>query len=149
MGLFDHGKKKEEAAQEEALEERMKGNALMRVIIGLELPVEGLRVDFDDGVAYAYGTVPSEDVREKVLLALGSAADVESVEDRLVVEALPEPEPEVVTYTVVEGDSLSKIALAHYGDAMAYMKIFEANTDQLEDPDRIFPGQVLVMPPAE
>ena len=127
----------------------MKGNALMRVIIGLELPVEGLRVDFDDGVAYAYGTVPSEDVREKVLLALGSAADVESVEDRLVVEALPDPEPDVVTYTVVEGDSLSKIALAHYGDAMAYMKIFEANTDQLEDPDRIFPGQVLVMPPAE
>lgn len=148
MGLFDRGKKrKEEEAKEEALEERMKGNALMRVIIGLELPVDGLRVDYDDGVAFAYGTVASEEVREKVLLALNAADGVESVEDRMVVEAAPEPE--VVTYTVVAGDTLSKIALAHYGDAMAYTRIFEANRDQLDDPDRIFPDQVLVIPPAE
>lgn len=149
MGLFDRKKKKEEAEKEEALEERMKGNALMRVIIGLELPVDGLRVDFDDGVAFAYGTVPSEDVREKVLLALSAAEGVESVEDRMFVEVVEAAEAEVVTYTVVSGDSLSKIALAHYGDAMAYMKIFEANMDQLEDPDRIFPGQVLVIPPGD
>lgn len=149
MGLFDRKKKKEEAEKEEALEERMEGNRLMRVIIGLDLPVDGLRVDFDDGVAFAYGTVPAEDVREKVLLALGSAAGVESVEDRMVVAVVEETEPEAVTYTVVAGDSLSKIALAHYGDAMAYMKIFEANTDQLENPDLIHPGQVLVIPPGE
>jgi nucleoid-associated protein YgaU len=148
VGLFDRGKKRqEEEAREEALEERMKGNALMRVIIGLELPVEGLRVDYDDGIAFAYGTVTSEEVREKVLLALSAAEGVESVEDRMIVEAAPEPD--VVTHTVVAGDTLSKIALAHYGDGMAYMRIFEANRDQLDDPDRIFPDQVLVIPPAE
>lgn len=47
------------------------------------------------------------------------------------------------TYTVKAGDTLSKIAKEHLGDANAYMKIFEANRDQLSDPDLIKPGQVL------
>jgi LysM repeat protein len=50
------------------------------------------------------------------------------------------------SYTVKAGDTLSKIAKAHYGDANQYSKIFEANRNQLKDPDKIFPGQVLVIP---
>ena len=50
------------------------------------------------------------------------------------------------TYTVKAGDTLSKIAKEHLGDANAYMKIFNANTDQLNDPDKIKPGQVLKIP---
>ena len=50
------------------------------------------------------------------------------------------------TYTVKSGDSLSKIAKEVYGDAGAYNKIFEANRDKLNDPDKIFPGQELVIP---
>ena len=50
------------------------------------------------------------------------------------------------TYTVKPGDTLSKIAKEHLGNANAYMKIFEANKDQLTDPDKIKPGQVLRMP---
>jgi nucleoid-associated protein YgaU len=50
------------------------------------------------------------------------------------------------TYTVKPGDTLSGIAKAHMGDANAYMKIFEANRDQLSDPNLIKPGQVLKMP---
>jgi nucleoid-associated protein YgaU len=50
------------------------------------------------------------------------------------------------TYTVKPGDTLSKIAKEHLGDANAYMKIFNANTDQLSDPDKIKPGQVLNLP---
>ena len=50
------------------------------------------------------------------------------------------------SYTVKAGDTLSKIAKAHYGDATQYPKIFEANRNQLRDPDKIFPGQVLVIP---
>ena len=50
------------------------------------------------------------------------------------------------TYTVKAGDTLSKIAKEHLGDGNAYMKIFEANKDQLSDPDKIKPGQVLKMP---
>ena len=50
------------------------------------------------------------------------------------------------TYTVQAGDTLSKIAKEHLGNAGAYMKIFEANKDQLTDPDKIKPGQVLRLP---
>jgi len=50
------------------------------------------------------------------------------------------------TYTVKAGDSLSKIAKELLGDAKAYMEIFNANTDQLSDPDKIKPGQVLKIP---
>ena len=50
------------------------------------------------------------------------------------------------TYTVKPGDTLSKIAKEHLGDANAYMDIFNANKDQLKDPDKIKPGQVLKMP---
>ena len=50
------------------------------------------------------------------------------------------------TYTVKAGDTLSAIAKEHLGSANAYMKIFEANRDQLTDPDKIKPGQVLKIP---
>lgn len=52
------------------------------------------------------------------------------------------------TYTVKSGDTLSKIAKEHLGDANAYMQIFNMNKDQLGDPDKIKPGQVLKMPKA-
>jgi nucleoid-associated protein YgaU len=50
------------------------------------------------------------------------------------------------SYTVKPGDTLSGIAKAQLGDANAYMKIFEANRDQLSDPNKIKPGQVLRLP---
>ena len=50
------------------------------------------------------------------------------------------------TYTVKAGDTLSKVAKEHLGNAAAYMKIFELNKDQLSDPDKIKPGQVLRLP---
>ena len=53
------------------------------------------------------------------------------------------------TYTVKSGDSLSKIAKREYGDAAKWNAIFEANRDQLDDPDLIQPGQVLKIPPRD
>ena len=50
------------------------------------------------------------------------------------------------THKVVAGDTLSKIAKAYYGNANDYMKIFNANKDKLKDPDKIFPGQDLIIP---
>jgi nucleoid-associated protein YgaU len=55
--------------------------------------------------------------------------------------------PAEQTYTVAKGDSLSKIAKRVYGSANRWHAIFDANRDQLDDPDRIFPGQVLKLPP--
>jgi nucleoid-associated protein YgaU len=51
------------------------------------------------------------------------------------------------TYTVKSGDTLSKIAQQYYGDANAYMDIFNANRDKLKDPNKIQPGQELTIPP--
>ena len=50
------------------------------------------------------------------------------------------------TYTVAKGDTLSQIAREHYGKAGKWRAIFEANRDQIDDPDKIFPGQVLKIP---
>ena len=50
------------------------------------------------------------------------------------------------TYTVVSGDSLSKIAKRQYGDANKWKAIYEANKDKIKDPDLIYPGQVLTLP---
>jgi nucleoid-associated protein YgaU len=50
------------------------------------------------------------------------------------------------TYTVKAGDTLGAIAKEHLGSAGSYMKIFELNKDQLTDPDKIKPGQVLRLP---
>jgi nucleoid-associated protein YgaU len=52
------------------------------------------------------------------------------------------------TYTVKPGDTLSKIAKEVLGNANAYMEIFNANKDQLSDPDKIKPGQQLRIPQA-
>jgi nucleoid-associated protein YgaU len=53
------------------------------------------------------------------------------------------------TITVQAGDSLSKIAKREYGDANEWKRIFEANRDLLKDPDKIYPGQKLKIPPKE
>ena len=52
------------------------------------------------------------------------------------------------TYTVVAGDSLSKIAKKIYGDGGRWKEIFEANKDKIKNPDLIHPGQVLKIPGA-
>lgn len=58
----------------------------------------------------------------------------------------PKAEPEVKTYTVQKGDSLSKIAKAHYGDANQWRRIYEANRERIKNPDLIQPGWVLTIP---
>jgi nucleoid-associated protein YgaU len=58
----------------------------------------------------------------------------------------PQNAPTLRIHKVVAGDTLSKIAKKYYGKAGDYMKIFEANKDKLKDPDKIFPGQELIIP---
>ena len=77
------------------------------------------------------------------MLLVGNTRGVSRVDDRILVE---KPEPEAQMYTVVSGDSLSKIAKKFYGDAMKYPAIFDANKPMLKDPDKIYPGQVLRIP---
>ena len=60
----------------------------------------------------------------------------------------PEPAPQEQWYTVAPGDSLSRIAKRHYGDANQWRRIYDANREQVKDPDLIQPGWKLRIPPA-
>jgi nucleoid-associated protein YgaU len=60
--------------------------------------------------------------------------------------AMPAPATEDRTYTVVSGDSLSKIAHRQYGHAGRWRDIYNANRDTVENPDLIYPGQTLKIP---
>ncbi|MBW8777421.1 MAG: LysM peptidoglycan-binding domain-containing protein [Stenotrophomonas sp.] len=53
------------------------------------------------------------------------------------------------TYTIAKGDTLSKIASREYGDAKLWRKLFEHNKDVIKDPDKIYPGQIIKLPPKE
>lgn len=58
-------------------------------------------------------------------------------------------QPAGTTHTVEKGESLSLIAKHHYGKASLWPRIYDANRDQLDDPDKIKPGQVLNIPAAD
>jgi|SRR6516225_3644459 nucleoid-associated protein YgaU len=98
-----------------------------------------------DGKLYFNGTVKSEDERNQIWNALKTVGDWRNdiiADIKVVAPAAPAPK----TYTVQAGDTLSKIAKAQLGNTNDYMKIFDANRDQLTDPDKIKPGQVLRIP---
>lgn len=125
---------------------RQKAALLKSAVQGLGLNVQNLEVELQGDTAIIFGEVSSQAEREKVILAVGNVTGIAAVDDRLTVSA-PEPEPEAQFYEVKKGDSLSKIAKQFYGNAMKYPVIFEANKPMLKDPDLIYPGQVLRIPP--
>ncbi len=142
MGLFDFVKdlgKKLFSSEAEASEK-------IEASIQEDNPgVEDLAVDFNDGVVSLSGKAATPEAVEKVVLMAGNVQGVTEVKiDNL--EA-PEVIAEVQYYTVVSGDTLSKIAKEFYGNAMDYPKLFEANKEVIKDPDLIYPGQKIRIPP--
>jgi nucleoid-associated protein YgaU len=93
-----------------------------------------------------WSSIPTDDqgTKEKVLLCCGNVAGVAAVNDKLTVA---EPAPEAQYHVVVSGDNLSKIGKHYYGDANKYPVIFEASKPMLSNPDKIYPGQALRIPP--
>ena len=83
------------------------------------------------------------------MLLAGNVEGVEKVEDHLTVRVVLEVVDEPVFYTVQPGDSLSKIAKEHYGDAMKWPALFEANREVIKDPNLIYPGQQIRIPRPE
>jgi nucleoid-associated protein YgaU len=98
-----------------------------------------------DGQLFIRGTVQTQEQANKIWDAIKTIPDwkTEIVAD---IKAVGGGNASSQTYTVKPGDTLSKIAKQRLGDANAYPKIFEANRDQLSDPDAIRPGQVLKIP---
>ena len=117
--------------------------ALRRLVEQMGLTVEALGIQVDGERVTLRGTVDSQETREKVVLLVGNVQGVGQVDDQLQVA---QPASEARFYTVKRGDTLSKIAQAHYGDATQYPRIFEANRPLLRDPDEIYPGQTLRIP---
>ena len=122
------------------------GDAILGYIKAQGLSATGLTVTFDgaSSTVSLYGVAPDQATKEKIALAAGNVAGVSAVNNMMSVDR---SEPEAKYYTVVSGDSLSKISKAQYGDANKYMTIFEANRPMLQHPDKIYPGQVLRIPP--
>ncbi|MBN2381833.1 LysM peptidoglycan-binding domain-containing protein [bacterium] len=136
--------------------------------------VASLKAAYEDGTVKVVGVCDSQVTKESVILVAGNIKGVERVvSDHLRVKAAdevlmkpgqaPVPPPvvkqeEIIEekpveeellsdfYTIKAGDTLSKIAKAHYGDAMKYPAIFEANRDVIKDPNKIYPGQQIRLP---
>ena len=152
MGLFSflkgagskilRGEARENQVREEIVKET-KEKALESSILDSGIEIENLEIELEEDVVRVYGHTTSQSNREKVILMLGNVEGVAGVDDRISVVNV---EAEAIFYTVEKGDSLSKIAKSHYGDAMKYMVIFEANKPLLSDPNKIYPGQVLRIP---
>lgn len=117
----------------------------------LEIKMTGIRnidVKFDDGVATICGDCDSQAVRDHAILVAGNIKGVEKVNaDGL---TAPEEPPEQASkdefYEIKSGDTLGAIAKKFYGKASQYMRIFEANRDIIDDPNKIYPGQKIRIP---
>ena len=137
-----------EASTEDKLRilKQKREEALRKEIAKHSLGAEGVEIEIDGDIVRLKGEAPDQATREKIILAVGNIHGVGQVDDQLSVSTA---EPEATYYTVVRGDTLSKIAKEHYGNAMKYPTIFEANKPMLSDPDKIYPGQVLRIPPID
>ena len=121
------------------------GAAIKTYIEQQNLGLSDLAVTFDgaSGKVALAGNAPSQEIAEKAGLAAGNVASVTSVDNGL---QFP-PGTASQYHDVVRGDTLSAIAKQYYGDANKYPKIFEANKPMLSDPNKIYPGQKLRIPP--
>ena len=101
-----------------------------------------------DGKLHFKGTVATEAQKNEIWTAIKTIPTWQKdiVADIQVTGGAAAAPAAAKTYTVQAGDTLSHIAKEHLGSAGAYMKIFELNKDQLTDPDKIKPGQVLRLP---
>jgi len=109
-----------------------------------------IQVKVDDDKVFLTGSIDTFENKNKVIVTAGNVDGIASVDDRIIVKNTPvatPPPPEKQFYTVRKGDYLSKIAKQVYGNANKYNVIFEANKPMLKDPNLIYPGQVLVIPP--
>ena len=121
------------------------GDAILDYIKSQNLSATGLTVTFDgaSSTVSVFGVAPDQAMMEKIVLCCGNVAGVGKVNNMMSVD---HSAPAATWYTVVAGDTLSKISKASYGDANKYMVIFEANKPMLSNPDKIYPGQVLRIP---
>lgn len=123
-------------------------DVLKKELASYKLGTEGLDMSVDGGKVILKGHTKNRETLEKAILAVGNIHGIQSVD----ADAVTFDEPDVgesTFYTVKSGDTLSKIAETQYGKGKGnnYTQIFEANKPMLTSPDKIYPGQVLRIPP--
>jgi nucleoid-associated protein YgaU len=177
MGLFDFMKTAGEDTIEEKVKvspervDQLRQEAITESLAALDIQGEEVAVTVTGDIATLRGSAPSQEALEKMVLCAGNQFGISQVDCQLTVDAPAQAagasaesapaaapsaaaapaaasgEAESTFYTVQSGDTLGKIAAAHYGDAGKYPVIFEANKPMLSDPDKIYPGQTLRIPP--
>jgi nucleoid-associated protein YgaU len=153
MGLFDKDKNKDaggaQSGGEQLAKLRHKYDPVIRLMHSTGVQVQ--TVDLDGGKLRLRAQAPSNEVKNKIWDEIKAVDPTYSdLNAEITVGAGAGAGASAGTaggtYTVQKGDTLSKISKQYYGDPNKYNRIFEANRDQLKDPDKIFPGQVLRIP---
>jgi len=145
MGLFDFVKAAGKALGIGDEDTPPSAEDLKKELESHKLGTEGVEVVVEGDKVILKGEVADQSILEKAIIAVGNTLGISKVEAK--VSAPDEREP--TFYTVKKGDNLWKIAERHYGKGKGpkYNAIFEANKPMLKHPDKIYPGQVLRIPP--
>ena len=140
MGLWNFvkgsGKKLFGGGEEPTLD----GAALQDEISELGLDASGMEITVDGDTVKVSGDAVSQEMKEKIILAVGNVKGVSAVEDS--VPSAGEP----VFHTVEKGDTLWAISAKTLGSGARYEEIFEANKPMLSHPDKIYQCQMLRIP---
>jgi nucleoid-associated protein YgaU len=128
-----------------------KVRATLEAIRALGLGVADLDARVEGKVVTLLGTTPTMEVKARVMQEFNARVETDNTLNQIRVAkaepvVLPGPAAEERWHVVVSGDTLSGLAKKYYGKASLYMKIFEANKDQLSNPDLIKVGQKLRIP---
>ena len=123
-------------------------------INAMGLHLKGFRADIEGKVVTLHGEAPTLDAKKRAMQEFNALVETENTLNLITVaQAAPAapvaaapPAVQARVHEVVSGDTLSGISQHYYGKASLYMKIFEANRDQLSDPNRIKVGQKLKIP---
>ena len=128
-GLFK-GKKGKEVLEKEVSD------------MGLDSDGVDIHVD-EDGKVTISGNAVSQEMKEKIILAVGNVNGVGSVDDQA---GTADGGAASAFHEVVSGDTLWAVSKKYYGKGSRYMEIFEANKPMLSHPDKIYVGQMLRIP---
>lgn len=144
MGLFDFVKEAGEKIWDSVSSHDDAATKIQDHLKKLGIPgADKVQVNVEGDKATVSGDGISQELKEKILVAIGNVAGISNVEDNV---KATDATTESKFYTVKSGDTLSGIAKQVYGDANQYNKIFEANKPMLSHPDKIYPGQSLRIP---
>ncbi len=128
-------------------EDQRAAEDLKERILDRSLRVKKLEIEIDGDIATVTGKAFDQANREKIILLVGNTQGIAKVDDQLDIE---KPGSEAYLHTVEYGENhLRDIAKQHYNDENKYIVIFEANKPMLEEPGKLYPGQVLRIPQLE